>query len=128
MSFKSIANEIGKNCTTISREIKNHYTILNKGAYDRRFNNCLNHGTCPLLNKLPDVCNGCDKKKICTLSKRIYEAVYSNQEYKDNLKESRQGVYINSYKRKKLNNLSPVELFSTIYGKETVDKLGLKYI
>lgn len=36
--------------------------------------------------------------------------------------------HINSYKRKKLNNLSPLELFSTIYGKETVDKLGLKYI
>ena len=62
-SFKSIANEIGKNCTTISREIKNHYTILNKGAYSRRFNDCLNRGTCPLLNKPPYVCNGCDKKK-----------------------------------------------------------------
>lgn len=73
LSFKSIANEIGKNCTTISREIKNHYTILNKGAYGRRFNDCLNRGTCPLLNKPPYVCNGCDKKKICTLSKRIYE-------------------------------------------------------
>lgn len=73
LSFKSIANEIGKNCTTISREIKNHYTILNKGAYGRRFNDYLNRGTCPLLKKTPYVCNGCDKKKICTLSKRIYE-------------------------------------------------------
>lgn len=73
LSFKSIANEIGMNCTTISREIKNHYTILNKGAYGRRFNDYLNRGTCPLLNKPPYVCNGCDKKKICTLSKRIYE-------------------------------------------------------
>ncbi len=73
LSFKSIANEIGKNCTTISREIKNHYTILNKGAYGRRFNDYLNRGTCPLLKKPPYVCNGCDKKKIGTLSKRIYE-------------------------------------------------------
>lgn len=73
LSFKSIANEIGMNCTTISREIKNHYTILNKGAYGRRFNDYLNRGTCPLLKKPPYVCNGCDKKKICTLSKRIYE-------------------------------------------------------
>lgn len=73
LSFKSIANEIGMNCTTISREIKNHYTILNKGAYARRFNDCLNRGTGPLLNKPPYVCNGCDKKKICTLSKGIYE-------------------------------------------------------
>ena len=73
LSFKSIANEIGKNCTTISREIKNHYTILNKSAYGRRFNDYLNRRTSPLLNKPPYVCNGCDKKKICTLSKRIYE-------------------------------------------------------
>lgn len=123
-SFKSIANEIGKNCTTISREIRNHYTTLNKGAYGRRFNDCLNRGTCPfrhkcklnecisyeketcpLLNKPPYVCNGCDKKKICTLSKRIYEAVYSNQEYKDNLKESRQGVYINQNEIDNINSI-----------------------
>lgn len=35
---------------------------------------------------------------------------------------------INSYKRKKLNNASPYALFSTIYGKETIDKLGIKLI
>lgn len=33
--------------------------------------------------------------------------------------------YINSYKRKKLNNKSPHFMFSSIYGKDTVDKLGL---
>ena len=33
--------------------------------------------------------------------------------------------HINSYKRKKLNNKSPHFMFSTIYGKETIDKLGI---
>ena len=33
--------------------------------------------------------------------------------------------HINSYKRKKLNNISPYDIFSTIYGKETIDKLGI---
>ena len=36
--------------------------------------------------------------------------------------------HINSYKRKKLNNVSPLTMFSTIYGKETVDKLGIQEI
>lgn len=33
--------------------------------------------------------------------------------------------HINSYKRKKLNNKSPNFMFSSIYGKETLDKLGI---
>ena len=36
--------------------------------------------------------------------------------------------HINSYKRKKLNNVSPYNLFSTIYGKNTLDKLNIKEI
>lgn len=36
--------------------------------------------------------------------------------------------HINSYKRKKLNNASPFTLFSTIYGKDTIDKLGIQEI
>lgn len=123
-SFKSIAEEIGKNCTTISREIRNHYITQNKGAYGRKFNDCLNRKNCPfrhkcdlntcdnyekeicpLLNKPPYVCNGCIKKKTCTLSKRIYEAIYSNEEYKDNLKESRQGIYITQAEIDNINNI-----------------------
>ena len=33
--------------------------------------------------------------------------------------------HINSYKRKKLNNKSPNLVFSSIYGKDTLDKLGI---
>lgn len=36
--------------------------------------------------------------------------------------------HINSYKRKKLNNVSPITMFSTIYGKETIDKLDIQEI
>ncbi len=36
--------------------------------------------------------------------------------------------HINSYKRKKLNDVSPYKLFSTIYGKDTIDKLGIQEI
>lgn len=33
--------------------------------------------------------------------------------------------HINSYKRKRLNDHSPIEIFSLLYGKETLEKLGL---
>lgn len=36
--------------------------------------------------------------------------------------------HINSYKRKKLNNISPYEMFSTIYGEDTINKLGINKI
>ena len=36
--------------------------------------------------------------------------------------------HINSYKRKKLNDKSPYFMFSSIYGKDTIDKLGIKEI
>ena len=36
--------------------------------------------------------------------------------------------HINSYKRKKLNNVSPYKMFSTIYGKDTLGKLNIREI
>ena len=36
--------------------------------------------------------------------------------------------HINSYKRKKLNNKSPYFAFSTIYGKNTLNELGVEKI
>lgn len=36
--------------------------------------------------------------------------------------------HINSYRRKKLNDKSPYEIFALIYGKETADLLGIKEI
>ena len=36
--------------------------------------------------------------------------------------------HINSYKRKKLNNVSPYKMFSTIYGKNALDKLNIREI
>ncbi|MGI6010023.1 MAG: helix-turn-helix domain-containing protein [Ruminococcus sp.] len=40
-SFKAIGAAIGKNCTTISREIKNHMTFCETGDYGQVYNACL---------------------------------------------------------------------------------------
>ena len=125
ISLKQIGRNINKHCSSISREIKNHYITKNTGSVGRAFNNCSFRKTCPnrgkncnikncsefveencsLLNKTPYVCNGCKKRTQCTLSKRFYDANYAQEEYKDNLKESRSGVVIDQDEINHLNNI-----------------------
>lgn len=123
--LKQIGRNINKHCSSISREIRNHYITKNTGSVGRAFNNCTFRKTCPnrgkncnikncsefieekctLLNKVPYVCNGCKKRTQCTLSKRFYEATYAQEEYKENLKESRSGVVIDQDEINHLNNI-----------------------
>lgn len=124
-SFKEIARSIGKDCTTISREIRNHYVVKNTGGIGRQFNNCIYRSTCPnrgkncnlnnctkfkeqkcnLLNKPPYVCNGCKLKNQCTLTKHFYDAAYANNEYLSNLSEVRSGVMIYQNEIDNLNSI-----------------------
>ncbi len=39
-SFKSIARELGKDPTTIAKEIKNHIQFRKIGCYGKAFNDC----------------------------------------------------------------------------------------
>ena len=124
-SFKYIGKSLNKDCTTISKEIRNHYKVMNTGSVGRRFNNCLFRRTCaskgknciisncihfkeekcPLLDKPPYVCNGCKKRKHCTLTKHIYDAAFAFQEYKGVLVETRQGLLINQSEIDYLNSI-----------------------
>ena len=124
-SFKEIARSLGKDCTTISREIRNHYVVKNTGGIGRQFNNCIYRSTCPnrgkncnlnnctefkeqkcnLLNKPPYVCNGCKLKNQCTLTKHFYDAAYANNEYLSNLSEVRSGVMIYQNEIDNLNSI-----------------------
>ena len=124
-SFKEIARSIGKDCTTISREIRNHYVVKNTGGIGWQFNNCIYRSTCPnrgkncnlnnctkfkeqkcnLLNKPPYVCNGCKLKNQCTLTKHFYDAAYANNEYLSNLSEVRSGVMIYQNEIDNLNSI-----------------------
>lgn len=45
-SFKRIAEEINKDCTTVSREIKNHIVVERKGSIGRSFNDCQHREKC----------------------------------------------------------------------------------
>ena len=126
-SFKQIALKVGKDCTTISKEVKNHIIYKNTGAVGRPFFDCINRhnckyrikGTmcnpkncsnykkeiCESLAKPPYVCNGCSKRSSCTLSKQFYEASYSQKEYEENLKDARIGI---TYCEEELNRLNHI--------------------
>ena len=127
LSFKQIGKIIEKDCTTVSKEIRNHIIFKNSGAVGRPFFDCINRFNCPYkpkgtkcnpkscehyqkeickkLSKPPYVCNGCSQKRVCTLSKQLYDAVYADKEYKENLIESRTGI---TYSEKEIENLNNI--------------------
>ena len=124
-SFKNIGKTLDKDCTTISKEIRNHYKVMNTGSIGRRFNNCLYRRTCPnrgkncnisncidfqeekcsLLDKPPYVCNSCKNKNNCTLTKHFYDAEFAYKEYKEVLIENRQGLLIQQSEIEHLNSI-----------------------
>ncbi len=127
LSFKAIGLKIDKNCTSISREIRNHLIHKNTGAIGRPFFDCIHRKncefksrgtlcnqkdcchykkeTCSKLDKPPYVCNGCKNKSSCTLSKKIYEASYALKEYQSTLSESRCGITYNDLEIENLNSI-----------------------
>lgn len=126
-SFKQIGETLGKDCTTISKEIRNHIIVKNSGTPGRPFFDCKHRKSCEFkqrgircdinncehyekenclkLNKPPYVCNGCKNKNFCTLSKKFYEAEYAYKEYKDSLSEIREGITYNELELQNLNNI-----------------------
>ena len=58
MSFKDIGKRIGKDQTTISKEVKLHAKVQVNGFTKT-------DEMCPKLLKAPFVCNGCSKLRLC---------------------------------------------------------------
>lgn len=47
-SFKAIGREIGKDCTSVSREVRRHITVEKKACIGKRFNDCVHSSNCPV--------------------------------------------------------------------------------
>ncbi len=90
MTFKSIAKRVGKDPTTISREVRNHAAIHKNGFVKT-------DESCPLLMKAPFVCNGCAKRSQCgcIYPRRLYIAKKAQIEYRTVLSEAREGIPLN---------------------------------
>ena len=75
MTFKAIAQRIGKDQTTVSKEVKLHGKTHVSGF--TKTDEC-----CPMLLKAPFVCNGCPKRNHsnCRYPRRLYHAKTAQQE------------------------------------------------
>ena len=97
MTFKAIGSRIGKDQTTISKEVKKHITVRATNCIKRNEQGEeLPHEPCPLLLKAPFVCNPCSKRIYgCRKDKQFYLANQAQQSYKATLSEVRTGVSLN---------------------------------
>ena len=90
MTFKNIAKRIGKNQTTVSREVKLHQKPHMNGFVRT-------DEVCPKLLKAPFVCNGCEKRgrNSCPYRRQVYDAKFAQAAYENVLSDSRTGVALN---------------------------------
>lgn len=72
-----------------------------------------------------------DQKGSCEVNHEFIRRVLPQGTSFDNLNQNDINLlmsHINSYKRKKLNDCSPLQMFSLIYGKTIANKLGITEI
>ena len=96
MTFKAIAKRVGKDPTTVSKEVKKRIDIV-----PTTVKRCDNGGNpvlavCPMLLKPPFVCNPCPKvRSACAFDKHVYRAKTAQDGYKEVLSSAREGIPLN---------------------------------
>lgn len=85
-SCKDIANAIGCDPTTISKEIKRNRVISKEAKGDKKI-------LCKKLDRFPFVCLDCPHKYTsCTLTQLRYNSEFAQKKYEYKLHESRKGI------------------------------------
>ena len=97
--------DYGINITGISKRIQKDRTTLAKEIKRSRYHIGNGKQTCPLLDKSPYVCNGCEKKVNCSLYKYVYTGSIANNEYLKTLKSSRSHLQITKDEIHKLDEI-----------------------
>lgn len=85
-SFSTIANRLGKDRRTISKEVLKH-RFLKSGTNKNKLD-------CNKLKKPPYVCNGCAHRTNCRQNQYIYEASIAQNEYEKTLRQQRSRLHI----------------------------------
>ena len=97
MTFKAIAARIGKDQTTVSKEVKKHIAVSpDTVTHTDKNGKTVTKEVCPALLKAPFVCNPCKKKHVrCAFRKQFCHAKPAQTEYEALLSESREGIPLN---------------------------------
>ena len=114
-----IARTLGKDPTTIAKEIRKHREFKPRNV--RLYPNiCINRkdcGTCfkkcelykepicKMRDRSPGACNKCPKIANCHLDKYFYYATKANQEYLDELVDSRVGINLTVSEKKQIGQI-----------------------
>lgn len=102
----AIALTIGKDKSTVGKEIKKHRELVHKSSYKincANMKNCShNHVcdncadfkpfTCNRRDRSPGACNGCSKYTHCRYDKYRYKADFYHKKYREDLVDSRTGI------------------------------------
>ena len=102
----AIALTIGKDKSTVGKEIKKHREPVHKSSYKINCANmkncshnhvCVNCAdfkpfTCNRRDRSPGACNGCSKYTHCRYDKYRYKADFSHKKYREDLVDSRTGI------------------------------------
>jgi IS30 family transposase len=96
MSFKAIARRIGKDQTTVSKEVKKHLFVVPTDVKRTDRSGEAVHAACQSLQGAPFVCNPCKRRRsACGFQKQLYEAKRAQMEYESLLTEAREGIPLN---------------------------------
>jgi len=97
LTFKAIAFRIGKDPTTVSKEVKKHLTITESSVkHSKTDGTPVDERRCPFLLKAPFVCNPCEKRRRqCSYQKQLYISKKAHTEYTNLLREAREGTPLN---------------------------------
>lgn len=112
-----IARTLGKDKSTIGKEIRLHRTLSHKCSLPREcaaYKGCC-HGrqctmdcpdfrpfTCSRRDRSPGACNGCDKRSHCRFDKFVYSAATADKEYRATLVDARAGVNLTTSEAKRM--------------------------
>lgn len=102
----AIALTIGKDKSTVGKEIKKHRELVHKSSYKincANMKNCSHNHVCDNCadfkpfscnrrDRSPGACNGCSKYTHCRYDKYRYKADFSHKKYREDLVDSRTGI------------------------------------
>ena len=113
----AIAQTIGKDKSTIGKEIRLHRSLSHKSNLAREcsaYRKCC-HGrnctmdcpdflpfTCSRRDRSPGACNGCQDYRYCRFNKYTYDALTADREYRATLVDSRSGVNLTTQEARKI--------------------------
>jgi IS30 family transposase len=112
----AISRNIGKDATTVAKEIRKHRVLNQRNKWNRPFlcahlavcskiKRCIQkcerfeEPTCNRRDKSPGACNKCPNTSKCNLDKYIYDANTADKEYRRDLVDFREGINLTTKER-----------------------------